>query len=427
MEKINLQNLDFDIYKEVLPNGLKVYMAPYKNKKNYFITFATKYGSDVLEYIDEYEIKQKPPLGIAHFLEHKMFEQENGIDPFTYYSKSGTDSNASTSYNNTQYLCSGTKNFKNNLRYLINFVTHPYFTNENVEKEKGIIAEEINMYKDMPDFQLEMKLRECIYKKHSRRIDIAGSVEEINKITKEDLYNVYNNFYTPNNMFVLIVGNFNKEEALNTIQDEIEHIGQKRLPKIIFPEEPEEVYKKKAVLKGNVNVPKIALGLKVPTTKLGMNRIELDMYLNMLTTILFGSSSEFRERTRNEKILTDIYTEWETIKGFKTFYIMSVTKNPDQLLKEIISEFENMKINEQTFERIKKVWIAGEAKMIDNADSTAANLFDDILQFKDIVPNKVELIREMKLSKLLSLIKKIDFNNYSIVKMISNSSDEENI
>ena len=130
---------------------------------------------------------------------------------------------------------------------------------------------------------------------------------------------------------------------------------------------------------------------------------------------------------RNEKILTDIYTEWETIKGFKTFYIMSITKNPDQLLKEILSEFENLRINEKTFERIKKVWIAGEAKMIDNADSTAANLYDDILQFRDIVPNKVELIREMKLSKLQSLIKKIDFSNYSIVKMISNNSDEENI
>jgi len=309
MKKIDLKDLDITAYTEKLANGLEVYMLPYTNKKNYFISYATRFGSDVLEFTDFSKNSYKPPLGIAHFLEHKMFEQEDGIDPFTYFSESGTDSNASTSFDNTQYICYGTKNFEDNLRYLLKFVNSPYYTDENVAKEKGIIAEEINMYEDMPDFKLEMKIREAVYKNSPRRIDIAGTVPEIKKITKEDLYNCYNNFYTPNNMFVLIVGNFNKEKALEIIKESVGEIENKKSPNIIQIEEIPEVNKKELALKANIEVPKIAIGLKIPTKGLKLTDLELDLYLNILTTITFGSSSVFRERVRNDKILSSIYTD----------------------------------------------------------------------------------------------------------------------
>ena len=146
-----------DLYTETLDNGLEIYMLPYENKKNYFIRYTTRFGSDVLEYTDSKDKNHKPPLGIAHFLEHKMFEQESGEEPFAFFSKSGTDSNASTTFDSTEYICYGTKEFEKNLEYLLRFVNEPYYTDENVNKEKGIIAEEINMYNDIPDFQLEMK------------------------------------------------------------------------------------------------------------------------------------------------------------------------------------------------------------------------------------------------------------------------------
>ena len=182
MKKINLKNIDMTLYTEVLSNGLEIYMLPYKNKKNYYVTFATRYGSDVLEFTDINRKSYRPPLGIAHFLEHKMFEEESGEDPFTFYAKSGTDCNAATSFDSTQYMFWGNKNFNKNLEYLLRFVTHPYFTDQNVKKEKGIIAEEIKMYRDYPDYKLELKLRENIYKNHPRRLDIAGTVSEINKM-----------------------------------------------------------------------------------------------------------------------------------------------------------------------------------------------------------------------------------------------------
>ena len=174
MKKIDFRGLDVSCYKEVLDNGLEVFLIPFTNKKNYFMAYATRFGSEVTTFIPAGEEKKiKVPDGIAHFLEHKMFEQEDGIDPFTYFSKSGTGANAFTSFDRTQYICYGTKNFNDNLAFLLNFVDSPYYTDENVEKEKGIIAEELNMYSDMPDWQVETKLREAVYVNHPRRIDIG--------------------------------------------------------------------------------------------------------------------------------------------------------------------------------------------------------------------------------------------------------------
>lgn len=420
MKKINLHGLEMDCYTEVLDNGLEIYMLPYPNKKNYFISYATRFGSDVLSFTDEKKI-HKLPLGIAHFLEHKMFEQEDGQDPFNFFSESGTDSNASTSFDSTQYICYGTKEFKKNLAYLLEFVNHPYYTDENVEKEKGIIAEEIKMYEDVPDFKLEMKLRQCLYKNHPRRIDIAGSIDEINKITKEDLYSCYENFYVPNNMFILIVGNFSPKEALAIIERELEEKKRKKLPTISKISEPEKVESKEHHLKDNIEIPKVAMGIKVPTRNISMDKLELDLYLNMLTTILFGSSSEFREKARQEKLLSGLYMEWEVLEEYHTFYMMTSTVQPKELIKEIEKVWKNITIQEEDFTRIQKVWIANEVRMIDNIDATVNNLYDDIIKYHEIIPDKVEKIRNMKFKKLQSLIKEIDLKNTSIVQMIPSS------
>lgn len=418
MKTINLSGLDMNYYVETLDNGLEIYMLPYDNKKNYFISFATRFGSEVIEFKDEKQISHKLPLGIAHFLEHKMFEQESGEDPFTFFSKSGTGCNASTSFDNTQYICYGNKKFEENLEYLISFVNDPYYTDSNVNKEKGIITEEINMYEDMPDIKLEMELRKNIFHKHPRRIDIAGTVEEINKITKEDLYNCYSNFYIPNNMFILIVGNFNKEKAVEIIKKKLDYKKKEQLPEIEQVEEKDEIKKSKTEITSNIEIPKLAYGLKIPTKNLKLDSVELDLYLNILTTILFGASSEFRERVRNEKIVNGIHTEWENLENFRVFYLMASTKEPDKLEEEIKDEISNLSITESSFNRIKKVWIANEIRMIDNIDATVNNLYDDILKYGSIISDRIDKIKSMKLKILEELIKKIDFKNTSIVQML---------
>lgn len=419
MKKLEYKGLDITYYRETLENGLEVILIPMENKKNYFISYATKFGSEITTFTPKDTNKEiKVPDGIAHFLEHKMFEQEDGVDPFSFFSKSGTGSNASTSFNNTQYICYGTKKFNENLRYLIKFVNQPYFTDENVEKEKGIIAQELNMYNDMPDFQLEMKLRKNIYHSSPRRIDIGGSIEEINKITKEDLYTCYNNFYSPNNMFIVIGGNFNPKEALKIIFEELELKENIEYPGVKKSEEKKEVRFKNDKFDAEIEVPKVALGLKIKKSELQVkDEFIQSLYLTMLTRILFGSSSLFRERVMENKLMSDMYTEWETTDDFKVFYIMAETEEPEELMKEIKNELNEINIDEETFERTKKVWIANEVRATDNVEAVVYNAFDDMIYNNEIINDKVDKIRKMEFKQLKEIIKKIDFTNISTIIM----------
>ena len=421
MKEIELSKLDMTLYYDKLKNGLEVYLLPYDNKKNYYMSYATRYGSETTTFVPAGEEEEvSVPLGIAHFLEHKMFEQEDGVDPFTYFSESGTGANAMTFFDYTQYICYGTKKFEDNLEYLIKYVNSPYYTDQNVEKEKGIIAEELKMYADIPDYQLDNYLRQNVYHKHPRRIDIGGSVEEIYKITKEDLYTCYNSFYSPNNMFILIVGGFDKDKAYEIIKKSLEDIDNRGKAKTSKISEPKEVRCEYQEVSSNISVPKIAVGLKICDRTLGKyNIFDLDLYIQMISTILFGSSSSFRERVRNKKLINNFYTEVETIDGFHTLYIMSSSEEPDELIKEIKDELGNVKINKNDFERMKKVWIANEVKMIDDVDSTVNNLYDDIIRYKEVIGDKVDRIRSLDFDIMNEIVEKINFNNIAVVKMNS--------
>lgn len=419
MKKVNLKGLDLTAYLETLDNGLDVIFVPFDNKSNYHISYATRFGSEITNFIPDGEKKAcKVPDGIAHFLEHKMFEQESGEDPFTYFSQSGTGANASTSYNSTQYICYGTKNFLDNLRYLIRFVNAPYYTDSNVEKEKGIIAEELKMYADLPDVQLESRLRQNVYHVHPRRVDIGGTIEEINKITKEDLYLCYNNFYSPDHMFLLVVGKFPMEDAMKVIHEELDSRENKAGAVISKIKEKKTVRKKEDSFTGNIQVPKIGLGLKIAISDLGeYDELELDLYLTMLSTMLFGSSSLFREEARSNKLLNSFYMEWDNIEDYKTFLVLASTNDPKNLIKKLKEELANHKLEEAVFQRMKKVWIANEVKMADYIDSTVNNIYDDMIRYHKVIPNKVDIIRKMNMKTLEKIVSNIDFNNISVVTM----------
>ena len=200
-----LKGLDIKIYHEELDNGLNVYLIPVEDRNNYFVEYITRYGAEIDEFVSAKTGKKvKAPYGVAHFLEHKMFEQEDGIDPFSYYSESGTEANASTGYKTTSYTLEGVNNLEDNLDFLLNYVNSPYFTDENVEKEKGIIIEELNMYKDQPENIRYETGNKALFKKHPMRRDIGGTPSSVKKITKEILYECYDTFYQPNNEVIAI-------------------------------------------------------------------------------------------------------------------------------------------------------------------------------------------------------------------------------
>ena len=216
MKCTSLKNLDLDIYHGTLSNGLRYYIVPKKANNNFYVTLSTDYGSNQIEFIPYGEKKlKKVPAGIAHFLEHKMFESEDDVDPFSLFDQNGANANASTDNVKTTYLFSGTTNFEENLKILLNYVNKPYFTDENVEKEKGIINQEIDMCDDSCVRKAYDHILANTFIKNSIRIPTIGTKESIDTITKEDLYTCYNTFYQPSNMFLVITGNVDVEKTNN--------------------------------------------------------------------------------------------------------------------------------------------------------------------------------------------------------------------
>src|SRR3954467_6569651 len=219
MEKISFDQLQEELYHEKLANGLNVYILPKSGFNKSFATFTTNYGSIDNHFVplgsEEYI---KVPDGIAHFLEHKLFEKEDG-DVFQQFSRQGASANAFTSFTRTAYLFSSTSDVEKNLETLVDFVQSPYFSEKTVEKEKGIIGQEITMYDDNPDWRLYFGLIQNLYQNHPVKIDIAGTIESISHISKDLLYECYNTFYHPSNMLLFVVGPVDVQKIMEQIKE----------------------------------------------------------------------------------------------------------------------------------------------------------------------------------------------------------------
>ena len=417
MKEIKLHDLDQSIYFKKLNNGLEVYFIPYKNKSNYSMHYITKFGSRNTTFKPVGSKKMiTVPDGIAHFLEHKMFEQENGVDPFTFAAKTGTSSNATTSYKTTRYYFEGNTGFEENLDYLLTFVNSPYFTDENVEKEKGIIAEEIKQYDDEVDWFLDEELRKAVFEKDPTRIDIAGTVESISGITKELLYETYNTYYQPSNMILIISGNFNKEIALKVIENN-EALNNAKTNIPIEEEkvkEPTKVYKKEKKLEFNVVNPKVGYAIKIPLEKV-KDKYLFSLYLGLFNNIKFGLSSEFRERMKQKQLMTSFYTEREIYGDYIMIVFAADSDKPDELVSEIKQELKTFDIKVEEIERLKKVWISSEVIMIDNMLITLDNILYDLINYGKIIDNKVEIFKNLNLKALKETIQSINFDNASYV------------
>ena len=417
MKAIELKGLDQTLYYEKLENGLEVYMLPYKNKSNYTMHYLTKYGSIQTTFIP-YGEKEKitVPDGIAHFLEHKMFEQEDGVDPFTYAAKTGTYSNASTNFECTRYYFEGNQAFQDNLNYLLDFVGSPYFTDENVEKEKGIIAEEIKQYDDEVEWVFEEEMKKALLQKDNHRVDIAGTVESIYTITKEDLYNTYYTFYQPSNMFLVISGDFKVEDAMNTIKNNETLKNEKTnfKVKVFAEEEPVAVNEKMKELEFNVVNTKVGYGIKIPINHI-KDKYLFNLYIGLMLNIKFGLSSVFREKLKKEQLMTSFYMEREIIGNYLIIVFKADSETPFELIEAIKKELANIEIPEEEINRLKKVWISSEVIMIDNINMSLENIVDDIMEFGNIIPNKVEIFRSLNKKDYDKMLSTIDFSNTSTV------------
>ncbi len=419
MKKITINRINEDIYHETLENGMDVYLYINKNIHNNYVTFTTKYGSVYNEFsLEDGKKEKKFPNGIAHFLEHKVFVQEEGLQPEEFYAKNGGLSNAYTTFKNTTYLFSCTKKLNENIAYLLDFVQNLYLTEENVESEKGIITQEINMCNDRPGDLLYDKIRMNTIKVNPFKESIIGTVKDINSITKEMLEECYKKFYNPNNMFLVVAGNFDKDEVMRVIKEnqdgkKFDKLSQPKLKKY---KEPDEVVKDKEIVKCNTNIPKMAYNIKIPISKFDIDTRKLSIYMFIIFNLLFGDTSSFDEEAKKNGIITN--TLFYNILNIDTHFIISLINSCDkyeELIEMIDEKLKNIELSERDLERKKKVLISNEIFSYENIDMVNEMIVDNIIFDGKIETDIIEIIESLNIDELNEIIKKIDFNNKSIL------------
>ena len=382
MKKQTLCDLDIDVYYETLDNGLKIFVIPKNDVNNIYATFSTDYGSIQNEFLVNSKMVRVPD-GVAHFLEHKMFEQKNGVDSLYVLMALGLDANAYTTNDHTAYLFECTDHFYEGLDELMDYVQNPYFTDQNVEKEKGIIGQEIGMYDDDPGWQLYMNALDCMYEKNAIKIDIAGTVESISKIDKEVLYKCYNTFYHPSNMVMVLCGDFNPEEMLEEVKRRLVKREKQAEIKRIYPTEKEEINKKYKETKMEVSKPLFMIGFKDKTNQ--ENLVTRHIAIEILLNMLIGKSSKLYQKLYNEGLLMgqpDL--DYEFTSDYAHVLIGGQSKNPEKIKEELLKEIQNLKneFDEERFERIKKKIYGDYVVEYNNISDVARMLLSDY--FKNI-------------------------------------------
>ncbi|MBQ3038368.1 MAG: insulinase family protein [Clostridia bacterium] len=389
MECIKNEHTNEKIYYKKHKSGLNIYIMPRKGYTNSYAIFGTKYGSVDSEFRVPGEDKiTKVPDGIAHFLEHKMFDQPDGTNVFDSFSRFGGNANAFTSFNMTAYLFSATGHFEENLKVLMDYVQKPHFTKESVEKEQGIIEQEINMYDDNADWRVFFNLLGCLYKNNPVKLDIAGTVESISKIDDELLYKCYNTFYNLSNMTIFATGDFDAEKILSIIEggiiknnpfdEEIERV---------YPEEPKEIASPYKEVSLSVAMPKFMIGFKDTDTgyggeKLLKKAIETEILLQMI----FAKSSPLYEKLYGDGLISpDFYSEYSSQIDYSYTAIEGQSANPKAVYETIIDYLDELRENgldKAVFERAKKVIWGNYVRSYNDIEDFAHKFLTEI--FKDI-------------------------------------------
>ena len=418
MKKSSLEKLDLELYEETLDNGLRIFVVPKENVNGIYATFSTDFGSIQTEFVpSDGDEMIKVPLGVAHFLEHKMFEQKDDKDPFTFYSERGCDANANTSNYKTTYLFSGANSFAENINYLLDYVQSPYFTDENVEKEKGIITQEIKMYEDEPFFKMYDGIIYNSFLNHPIKYPIAGTIEDVNKTTKEDLYNCYNTFYHPSNMFLVVTGNVDPKETINLVKinQEKKNFNKCDEIKIKKYDEPNEVEKKLETTTMDIEISKLGIGYKIDCSKIKRPIIDIKTYINLLFDLKLGSTSEINEKLKKLNLIThDIdFTTLHTDKHILVI-VMAETNEVEKVQKLIEKELKDLNIKEEDLERKKKVRKSGCIYRSDSIYSINNKIVGNIMNYDKVILDDYKKIESLNIKDMKNIVKNINLDNKTV-------------
>ena len=352
----------------------------------------------------------KTPLGIAHFLEHKLFETEDSGDAFRLFSELGADSNAFTSHQATSYTFTSSNDaFYESLKILLDFVHSPHFTDESVEKERGIIAEEIKMYEDSPDNRSYYELMRCLYKNNGVRYDVGGTVQSIEEITPALLYFCHKVFYSPSNMVLIAAGDVDAEKIISVMDEVIPHQKNSKF-KRIRPSEPEHAYKRSSKLYMDVSEPLFCFGIKDPDVKDKNLMRKKSVALSILSNMLFGESSALYCELYEKGLLSgDIDAGYYYGEDHAYLSVAGESRKPYTIKKRIYETLEKAVtegVNYDEFELAKKIFYANYVYSLQNSQAVAYSLLsfyqsgDDMIKYPKLLsgihaPFAVSCLKEL--------------------------------
>ncbi len=420
MKEYTFERVDEKIYKEVLDNGLEVYLYKTDKTKNFYITISVKYGARITKYKVNDKVVDVIP-GSAHFLEHKVMALSENKEISKRINELGSIANAWTSYYGTNYNIFGSINPIENLKLLLDIFYHTNITEQSVEEEKGIIGEEIDMYKDEINSELQHKLYNSLFTKTYPRNTVVGEREDIAKITAKSLNEIYNDYYVPNNTFIVVTGNFDKDEAMTTIKDYMKNIKVKRkdLPKRIKERESEKVNIEYTEVKKDMENTRVKYSFKMKKNIFGVKDDNiLKDYLGIILSSNVGPSSPLYEKYKDNDIMIGMSFNLSTIDDYLIITINALTNDGNKFINNIEKDIKNLKITEEEFERKKKKYAKGYILDFDNIEDV-----EYLISLSLMIDNKIDYkeynkLMNMDYKEAKRIIKLINYDNISIVRTI---------
>lgn len=364
------------LYTETLPNGLTIRIVPKPNYNTTFAVFATDYGGADRRFSVDGQWRDTP-AGIAHYLEHKMFDMPDG-NALNLLAANGASPNAFTSTDITAYYFDCTKRFSENLEMLLKFVSTPYFTQESVDKERGIIGQEIGMIEDNPDFKVYTRLMETLYHNSPARCSVAGTVESIAEITPEDLYTCHKAFYTPSNMVLSVVGKVDPQQVVDAAMKMLPEEKASK-PVVDYGEaEPPLPKAQYTEMDMEVSAPQFMIGAKVAPEMSGMARLHQMHVGNLAMSCMFGRSSKFFTYLYGKNLLSpDFDIDFDYSADTATLFLGGQSHNPQAVLDKLNFAVDYVRRNgldEARFKRVKNASLGSMLFGLESFDNMAVNL-----------------------------------------------------
>lgn len=409
-------------YEEELSNGLKVVIIPKKGFKRFFAGLQINFGSRVLKFRMNNRIYEMPK-GIAHFLEHAMFSRKNEKDISEQFSALGLDCNAYTSSLSTLYFFSGIHNLELGINLLLDFIQKPLFSDENVEKEKEIIKQELYMYQDDPSNVLYYGIKQCLYANYPIIYDVCGDEEGIMAINKEILYFAHQVFYHPSNMSLVICGDVDSEKVLSIIK---ENQNQKQFlmsfPFDVIYDNDKKINKKNNQITMDIAIPKVSVGIKLTSNKTIKSQVYEETLIRLFFGCLFGTDTKFYQNLIDKKIISGNYNSCVYVDDKVSFYALEAdTNNPEEyirLVKKRIYNYKQFNFTEKQIEKKKKLLYGLTIGELNNVENEALTYFSYLSANSDLFEH-FDIINSITLEEVKKIGTFIDKNAISVFRINS--------